>query len=276
MPVTQLADLHIHTHYSDSSLSPSDVVEESLRNGLSCIAIADHDTVEGLPFVKNAAAGKNLEIVDGIELSSEYSNQEIHVLGYFMDCQDDFFLQKLVEMQEVRVKRIKLILEKLISVGIKNITPEEIYALSKSKSVGRLHVAVILQQKGWVSDTRQAFDKYLAEGACAYVRKYQQTPYEAIEFIRQAGGVPVLAHPMATQRDELIPSLVQAGLQGMEVYYPNCSASVVEYYANIAKKHGLVTTGGSDAHGEGKTNTFIGKVKIPYEMVEKLRALKNK
>jgi len=274
MSVTAFADLHIHTNYSDSSLSADEVVSEAIRNGLSCIAITDHDTVEGVHFAKKAAFGKNLEVIDGIELSSEYSNQEIHVLGYFMDCQNDFFLYKLAQMQEVRMKRIKLIIEKLISVGIKNIAPEEVYALSKSKSVGRLHVAVILQQKGWVSETRQAFDKYLGEGACAYVQKYQQTPYEAIKFIREAHGVAVLAHPMVTQRDELIPSLVQAGLQGLEVYYPNCSPSVVDYYTNIAKKHGLAMTGGSDAHGEGKTNTFIGKLKLPYGLVEQLKALK--
>ena len=273
MSVTKFADLHIHTHYSDGSFSVNDVVEEAIRNGLSCVAITDHDTVEGVSFAKKAACGKDLEVLNGVELSSEYSNQEIHILGYFMDEKDDFFLQKLVDMQEVRVKRIKLIVEKLISVGIKNITPEEIYALSKSKSVGRLHVAIMLQKKGWVSDTRQAFDKYLGENACAYVKKYQQTPYEAIKFIREAHGVAVLAHPMATQRDELIPSLVQAGLQGIEVYYPNCSAPVIDYYANIAKKHGLVATGGSDAHGEGKTNTFIGKIKLPYEAVEKLKIL---
>mgnify|MGYP001590940594 CR=1 FL=1 len=272
--MTKFADLHIHTHYSDSTLSAGEVVEASIRNGLSCIAIADHDTVEGIGFVKEAALGKGLEVIAGIELSSEYSNQEIHILGYLMDCENDFFLQKLVEMQKVRVKRIKLILDKLKKAGINNITADEIYALSKSNSVGRPHVAAILQQKGWVTDLRQAFDKYLAEGACAYVGKYQQTPYEAIKFIREAGGVAVLAHPMVTQRDELIPSFVEAGLQGIEAYYPNCSPAVIDYYANIAKKNNLLLTGGSDAHGEGKTHTYIGKVKIPYELVEKLKALK--
>ncbi|MCX5681321.1 MAG: PHP domain-containing protein [Candidatus Omnitrophica bacterium] len=272
--MTKFADLHIHTNYSDSTLSASEVVDESIKNGLSCIAITDHDTVEGIGFVKKAALGKNLEVIPGIELSSEYSNQEIHILGYLVDCESDSFLQKLIKMQEVRVKRIKLILDKLKQVGIDHIEPEEICALSKSNSVGRPHVAAILQQKGWVSDAKQAFEKYLAEGACAYVEKYQQTPYEAIKFIRDAGGVAVLAHPMITQRDELIPSFVEAGLQGIEVYYPNYSPSVIDYYANIAKKHNLLLTGGSDAHGEAKTNTFIGRIKIPYELVEKLKALK--
>lgn len=272
--MTKFADLHIHTNYSDSTLSAGEVVDASIKNGLSCIAIVDHDTVEGIGFVKKAGLGKGLEVIAGIELSSEYSNQEIHILGYMVDCENDSFLQRLIEMQKVRVKRINLILEKLRKVGIDNITPEEICALTKSNSVGRLHVAITLQKKGWVSDTKQAFDKYLAEGACAYVGKYQQTPYEAIKFIRDSGGVAVLAHPMVTQRDELIPSFVEAGLQGIEAYYPNCPPSVIDYYANIAKKNNLVLTGGSDAHGEGKANTFIGKIKIPYELVERLKALK--
>jgi hypothetical protein len=177
-------------------------------------------------------------------------------------------------MQEVRVKRIEVILEKLRKVGIDNIAAEEICALTKSNSVGRLHVAIMLQKKKWVSDIRQAFEKYLAEGACAYVEKYQQTPSEAIQFIRNSGGVAVLAHPMINQRDELIPSFVEAGLQGIEVYYPNYSASVIDFYAKVAKKHHLILTGGSDAHGEGKVNTFIGKIKLPYEFVEKLKAVK--
>lgn len=272
--MTKFADLHIHTNYSDSTMSAEQVVEESVRNGLSCIAITDHDTVEGVSVVREAAAGKDLEVIAGIELSSEHSNQEVHILGYFLDCENRSFLKKLSAMQDVRMKRIKLILEKLKEAGIENITAEEIYARTKSNSVGRLHVAITLCERGVVSDIKQAFEKYLAEGACAYVQKYQQTPQEAIRFIRESGGVAVLAHPMITQRDELIPSFVEAGLQGIEVYYPNYSPSVINFYTNIAKKHHLLLTGGSDAHGEGKSNTFIGRIKIPYELVEELRAAK--
>lgn len=272
--MTRFADLHIHTNYSDSSMSPQEVVEESLRNGLSCIAIADHDTVEGVPFVEKAAEGKSLEVIAAIELSSEENNQEIHILGYLLDRKNKTFLKKLTEMQDARMRRVELIIEKLRKSGIDNITPKEVRDLTRSDSVGRLHVATLLHNKGWVSDIRQAFEKYLAEGASAYVKKYRQTPAEAIEFIRDSGGVAVLAHPMVTSCDELIPHMVEAGLQGIEAYYPNCSPAVIDFYVNLAKKYNLLLTGGSDAHGEGKLNTFIGKAKIPYELVEKLKAAK--
>jgi len=274
MAAIKFADLHIHTHYSDSSLSPTEVVQEALENGLSCIGIADHDTLEGIDHVKKAAEGHDLEVLDGIELSSESHNQEIHILGYLFDAHSDFFHEQLIKMQQARIERMKLMIEKLLKVGVNNISLEEVSDLTKSDALGRMHLAMILQRKGWVKTPQQAFDKYLGEGECAYVKKFEQTPQEAIKLIREAGGVAVMAHPMATQRDEIIPSLVKAGLQGIEAFYPNCSPLVTEYYVNIAKKHHLVLTGGSDSHGAGKLNTFIGKMKIPYELVEELKKIK--
>ncbi|MDP8266015.1 MAG: PHP domain-containing protein [Candidatus Aceula meridiana] len=267
----KFADLHIHTNYSDSTLSPEQIVLKAVDQGLSCIAIADHDTVDGVVPVQKVAAFHDLEVIPAIELSSELNNQDIHVLGYFMDCKNEIFKVKLREIQDVRIKRIEEMIEKLKEFGIDNITIEEVCALNKSDSVGRPHLAMILEEKGWVSSLQQAFNKYLAEGAPAYVKKYKQTPYEAIELIQKAGGVAVLAHPMVTKRDELIPSLVKAGLKGLEVYYPNCPKSVEKYYEGLVKKHDLIATGGSDAHGEGKPNTFIGKAKAPYSAVEQLR-----
>jgi predicted metal-dependent phosphoesterase TrpH len=143
--------------------------------------------------------------------------------------------------------------------------------------VGRPHLASVLQKKGWVGSLREAFDKYLGEDRPAYVAKYKQSPYQAIDLIRRSGGVAVLAHPVVTQKDELIGSFVEAGLKGLEVYYPNVPMVVINHYENIARKHNLIMTGGSDAHGSAKGNTFIGKVKIPYEVVEQLRqAAQNK
>lgn len=274
MPDPKFADLHIHTHYSDSSLSPAEVVDEALRNGLSCVGIADHDTLEGIDPVKKAAAGTALEVIDGIELSSESGNQEVHILGYLFNAQSDFFHSQLVKMQKARVERMKLMIEKLSKAGVDNISLEEVSSLTESDAVGRMHLAVVLQRKGWVRTTQEAFERYLAEGARAYVKKFEQTPQEAIKLIRDAGGVAVLAHPMVTQRDEIIPSLVKAGLQGIEAFYPNCSPLVIEYYVNLAKKHHLVLTGGSDSHGAGKLNTFIGKMRIPYELVDDLKKVR--
>jgi len=267
----KFADLHIHTNYSDSTLSPEEIVLKAVDQGLSCIAIADHDTVDGIIPVQKAAASCDLEVVPAIELSSELENQDIHILGYFIDYKSMAFKVKLAEIQDVRIKRIEEMIEKLKVFGIDNITAEEVCELNKSNAVGRPHLAMILEKKGWVKSLQQAFNKYLAEGAPAYVKKYKQTPYEAIELIQKNGGVAVLAHPMVTKRDEIIPSLVKAGLRGLEVYYPNCPESVKEYYEKVAKKHNLIATGGSDAHGEGKMNTYIGKAKVSYAAVEQLK-----
>ncbi|MDD3374651.1 MAG: PHP domain-containing protein [Candidatus Omnitrophica bacterium] len=274
--MTLFADLHIHTNYSDSSLTPEEVVQESLNADLKCIAITDHDTFEGVAPAQKAADSKNLEIISGIEFSSELDGKDIHILGYCLDCKNKTLLDKIEEMQNTRVARIEKMIEKLKGVGIDNISLDEVCSLTKTKSVGRPHLAFVLKEKKWVSSIREAFDRFLADDAVAYVKKYKQTPVEAINLIRLSGGVAVLAHPMSTRCDEIIPGLVKAGLQGLEVYYPNWSRSVIEYYEKIGKKNNLILTGGSDAHGEGKDNTFIGKAKVPYEVVEQLKAMAGK
>ncbi|MDP8264910.1 MAG: PHP domain-containing protein [Candidatus Aceula lacicola] len=271
--MTLFADLHIHTNYSDSSLTPTEVVRESLNAGLSCIAITDHDTFEGVAPVKRAADSKKLEIISGVEFSSELDGQDIHILGYCLDHENKALLNKIDAMQNARITRIEKMIEKLRGVGVDNIELGEVCSLTKTKSVGRPHLAFVLKKKKWVTSIREAFDRFLADGAVAYVKKYKQTPQQIVDLIRSSGGVAVLAHPMATNRDEIIPGLVKGGLQGLEVYYPNCSRSVIEYYENLGKKYKLILTGGSDAHGEGKENTFIGKAKVPYETVEQLKAL---
>ncbi len=266
-----LADLHIHTYYSDSTSSPEEVVEQAQQNGLSCIAIVDHDTIDGIAPTIAAAAKYGLEVVPGIELSSEINGKDVHILGYFIDCANEHFSARIKQMQGSRVGRMEEMIAKLRLLGVNNIALEEVAALAKSDSLGRPHLAKVLVAKGVVSDVRQAFDRYLSEGAPAYVSKFQQTPYEAIQLIRGAGGVAVLAHPLITAVDELIPSFVREGLGGIEVYYPNCSNNTIHFYEGIAQKHGLAVTGGSDAHGEAKRYTFVGRIKIPYDLVEKLR-----
>ncbi len=274
--MTQFADLHIHTNYSDSSLTPKEVVCESLRVGLCCVAITDHDTLEGVDSAREEGREKNIEVISGIELSSELDGQDIHILGYCLDRTNKTLQDKIDEIQNARVARIEKMIEKLRGVGVDNIELEEVCALTKTKSVGRPHLAFILKKKKWVSSIREAFNRFLAAGKVAYVEKYKQTPKQAVDLIRLSGGVAVLAHPMATNRDEIIPGLVSAGLQGIEVYYPNCSRSVIEYYENLGKKYNLILTGGSDSHGAGKENTFIGKAKVPYETVEQIKALAKK
>ena len=269
--MAKFADLHIHTHYSDSTLSPLEVVEEAHRCGLASIAITDHDTTSGIKPAQLAAKDFDLEVIPAIELSSETQGKDIHLLGYFINCSSSILIETLSKMQDARIERMKSMIQKLKSHGINNVDFAEVSSLTQSNAIGRPHLAMILKEKGWVSSIPEAFTKYLGEDCPAYVPKFKISSCDAISLIRKSGGIAVLAHPMITNKDELIPSFVEAGLKGIEVYYPNYSEVTTRYYEGIAKKHDLIVTGGSDAHGKARPSTFIGKVRVPYEIVEKLK-----
>ena len=269
------ADLHIHTFYSDSASSPQEVVDDALKAGLSCISITDHDIVEGVAPTIEATQPHALEVIPGIELSSELENCDIHILGYFIDHQQGPLMEKIDVFLDARMERMKKMIMNLKGMGINNIEFEEVCALTHSRAVGRAHLAFLLHQKGWVPNIKTAFEKYIGQGCPGYAPKHKQTPFEAIELIRASGGVAVMAHPMMTQKDELIPRFVAAGMKGLEVYYPNCMDTVTQFYERIAKKHNLIATGGSDAHGKIKPYTYVGKKTVPMDVVEQLRAAAN-
>ena len=270
--MTKLADLHIHTCFSDSTSSPREIAEQAKACGLSCIAVTDHDTVGGVPSTIAAGEELGVEVIAGVELSTHFQGKDIDILGYFFDWQHPLLKAKLEKLQNARLERMKIMIAKLAALGINDIALEEVQALTSDKSLGRPHLATILVKKGRVGSVKAAFEKYLGEDGKAYVPKTTQTPYEAIEFLRQVGGVAVMAHPMSTNKDEIIASLVEAGLGGIEAHYPNCSDNIIHYYEGIAKKYNLVVTGGSDDHGQAKSYTHIGKKTIPYENVQQLRA----
>ena len=267
----RIADLHIHTYFSDGTMSPEEVITAAKEAGLSAIAIADHDTVDGIVPAKAAGDLVGIEVISGVELSSEYHGKDIHILGYFFDFKDSPLVRLLGDIQLGRMDRMRKMIAKLSQMGIGGITFEEVCGQLKSDAVGRLHLAKLLVSRGHVSSLDAAFQKYLGEGAPAYYPKFKQTPLEAIKLIKDSGGLSILAHPMLTQKDELIPQFVKAGLDGVEAYYPNCSMEVANFYVGIAKKHGILVSGGSDAHGKGKTSTWIGKAYLPYEHVEKMK-----
>ena len=265
------ADLHIHTYYSDSTSSPEEVVADALKAQLACIAITDHDIIEGVVPTMEAARPHGLEVIPGIELSSDIEGKDVHILGYLMDIHQGPLMEKCHIFLEARVARMKQMIVNLKGIGVNNIEFEEVCALTKSRAVGRAHLAVLLLQKGWVGSMKDAFEKYIGEGRPGYAPKFKQTPFEAIDLIHQSGGLAVMAHPMLTQKDELIARLAKAGLDGLEVYYPNCSDTVTAFYEGLAKKHGLLLTGGSDAHGKAKNYTYVGKSSVPYDLVEKMK-----
>ncbi|MBM4054361.1 MAG: transcription antitermination factor NusB [Planctomycetes bacterium] len=269
-PIFGISDLHIHTNYSDGTTTPEEVVDESIRLGLSAIAITDHDTIQGFLRADEYRNGKKLHIIPGIEISSFLDPSEIHILGYFIDIHNDALNAVIKKAHKDRVERIYTMAEKLRNLQV-NINPGEVLNLAGEGTPGRMHVAEVIWRNGYTATLLESFYKYIGDKAPAYVPKKTLTPQEAIELIRNAKGVPVLAHPGLTQRDNIIEDLVKYGLQGIEVYYPSHTKATVEKYLKLAKKYNLVVTGGSDFHGERKSDNPIAKVTISGNLVKQLK-----
>jgi predicted metal-dependent phosphoesterase TrpH len=264
------ADLHIHTNFSDGTFTPQRVIQEASQKGLSCISITDHDTVSAIEPAKNEAKRFNIEVIPGVELSAERDGYEIHILGYFIDWQAEWFQKKLEQICDVRKRRALTIIEKLKKEGL-DLDSDELLRKTAPGSVGRLHIARMLYDKGFVYSLQEAFNKYIGEGRPCYVKKFKLTPAEVIDMIARLKGLSVLAHPHIIGNDELIGELAQLGLRGIEVYCPERNKAVIEHYQNLAKEHGLLITGGSDCHGMGKDRVLMGEIMVPYSLVEILK-----
>jgi hypothetical protein len=273
----RVADLHVHTNISDGTFSPEKVVRYAREQGLDAIAITDHDTCGAIAAAITAAKDMDIEIIPGVELTAEIDDNEIHILGYFIDWQDDLFIQKLKGFCEVREKRAKEILKKLRAHGI-DLKYEDLLEVAGpcTGSVGRLHIANLLYKKGKVACVREAFTKYIGQDSPAYVKKFKLSPKDAAEIIKNAGGVSVLAHPKTINTEkrpleDIIKTLVDEGIQGIEVYHSDHNKRNVAEFGKLADKYKLLITGGSDCHGLGKKNVLLGRIKVPYELVEKLK-----
>lgn len=271
----KVADLHIHSYQSDGTFSPERVVKYSKTQGLSAIAITDHDCCSGIAPAVTAAKALGIEVIPGVELSAELDEGTIHILGYFIDWQRDWFLKKLDEISMSREERARNILNKLKECDIV-LSEKELFELSGPGSVGRLHIANLMVKKGLVSSVGQAFVKYIGNDRPCYVRNFKLLPEEAVKMIKDIGGVPVLAHPKTAyikdrSREDVIKRLISSGIQGIEVYHPDHTRKDENDLKALAKKYHLLLTGGSDCHGVADKEILIGKVRIPYELVEELR-----
>ena len=266
----RFVDLHVHTYFSDSTSSPSEVVARAVKEGFSAIAITDHDNIDGITPTIKVARNFPLEIVPGIELTSEVDGLEVHILGYFFDYKSEKLAKRLSAIKEARIKRIFEMCSRLKDLGV-SIEPKEVFDLAGRGSVGRLHLARVLLQKGFIASIAEAFYKYIGDKCPAYVARFYLSPQEAISLIKELGGLAVLAHPYILSNDDLIVEFIQAGLRGIEVYYPEHSTKVKEHFKELAYKHGLLITGGSDCHGSAKQQILMGKIKLPYEFLEKMK-----
>lgn len=266
----KFADLHLHTLYSDGTYSAQQLVKEAAAHGLSAIAVVDHDTVLGIEPSMEAGDTRGIEVIPGIELTAEHQGSEIHILGYFIDHKNTELLGQLDLLKKNRIERIYKMSEKLNGLGV-DLAPESVFAVAKNAIPGRLHVARALLREGLVKSIYEAFAKFIGDKGPAYVSGFRLSPSQAVALIEKAGGIPVLAHPYVLPKDLTIPFFVECGIKGLEVYYPEHTNSMIDYYLEIAKKYNLLVTGGSDCHGDAKPEVRIGSIKIPYELVLALK-----
>jgi len=263
-------DLHVHTTFSDGMFTPEKVVKKAIELGMRAIAITDHDCVDGITPAIEAAAGTSLEIIPGVEVSAIKKDTEIHILGYFIDWLNPQISKRFQRMKDNRVKRMKKMINLLKKEGLK-VTEAEVFDSVKSGTVGRLHLARVMLKNKCVRNLKEAFDNYIGDGKPCCVRHERLDYRKAIDFIRASGGVPVIAHPATMGKDEFIPSYKRAGLRGLEVYHSKQRGSSNAKYLKMAKEQDLIVTGGSDCHGMEPGKVLLGKVKVGYEVVTRLR-----
>nr|MCS5665906.1 PHP domain-containing protein [Dehalococcoidia bacterium] len=252
--MTANIDLHLHTLASDGRLTPTELIRLAAKLGLKTIAVTDHDSTEGLAEAYEAAKEfPELRIIPGIEMSADIPGDEVHVLGYFLDYQDEQFQATLSEFRTGRVGRAQIMVEKLKDLG-KPVYWERVLHFAGDGSVGRPHIALAMVEAGYFKEPKEAFDEYLGNGGLAYYDRPKLNPIESVEMIQRVGGVPVLAHPTFMNDMEAgIANLKKVGLKGMEVYYAQYDDDTVRHLARLAKEYDLIPCGGSDYHGLGNT-----------------------
>jgi len=265
------ADLHLHTNFSDGTYTPEELASQAARQQLAAIALTDHDTVEGCERAANACKALEIEFISGAELTAEHNENEIHILGYFLDTQNQTLLSEISKFQAVRQKRIYEMVARLNELNVP-LRSEDVFALANCRSPGRPHVARALVKAGLCGSLDEAFERFLKKHRPAWVPKAKISALVAIELIHQANGLAVMAHPGLNRSDEVIPELVESGLDGIECFHTKHSTAISEHYLEIADKFNLLVTGGSDCHGMSKGKPLIGTVKVPYQHVQKLKS----
>lgn len=266
-------DLHVHTTASDGLLAPVDLVRAVRAARVEVFSVTDHDTVDGLDETRRAADAAGLTFIPGIELSAYWGAVEFHILGYFIDPANAALRLFLTATREARQARLHAMLNRLQAMGM-GVPADDVLARAQNGNVGRPHLARALVECGFVGSSDEAFDRYLGANKPAYVPRPDVSVTGAIAVIREAGGIASLAHPGLHNRDEAIPDLMAAGLTAIEVYHPKHAFGRASRYRRIARRHGLLVTGGSDFHGvgEGDHASVPGLPCLPEADYERLLA----
>ena len=272
-------DLHTHTTFSDGSFAPTDLIELANQQGLDILAITDHDTTDGLFEAMEATKDLSLELIPGVELSAQFQNREVHILGYFINVTDSRFQLRLKALRSTRIERIRHILDRLHTLGI-DISLADVEQAAGAGTIGRPHIAQVLIAMGHVTSMKEAFERLLGSHGDAYVQRAVPEARDIIGWIIDAGGIPVLAHPYweGLNKEDSIAAcqtLAEQGLQGLEVFYGTFSARHISFNLGLARRFDLLMTGGSDFHGTLKPDIALGKgrgsLHVPPKVMERLR-----
>ena len=267
-------DLHLHTTASDGRLTPTQLIDLVAERGLQTVSLTDHDTTEGLPEAFEAAQRHlQLTLIPGIELSTDMGDEDIHLLGYFIDPSNKVLQETLGRYRQGRVSRAQTMVQKLRDLGIL-IEWDRVLEIAGEGSVGRPHIALAMVEKGYIKTPQEAFQTYLGNNGLAHAEREKLSPRQSVELLQEAGGAAVLAHPAYLQHlDDVIEELKSYGIVGMEVHYAEYSGDTRSQLASVAERYDLIPCGGSDYHALGNPNEQLpGTLGPPIESVEQLKS----
>ena len=275
----KIVDLHTHTTESDGSFTPEELIKEAQRVGLSAIAITDHDSISGIQKAAPFAEEFGIELIPGVELSTDYNGKEVHVVGLYINIEDENFLAKIKEFKENRDSRNVIIVENLQKEGF-DITMDALLAENPDCVITRANIARFLYEHGMIPTIQTAFEKYIGDNCKCYVNRFKITPMDGVRIVKEAGGIAVLAHPLLYHMSDatlqkMVDEMKDAGLDGIESIYCTYTPSEERKMKQFAKDNGLLISGGSDFHGSTKPKlnlaTGYGKLYIPYEILETIK-----
>ena len=270
MSAQSYIDLHIHSTYSDGLLSPAEITAYAHQVGLATIAITDHDDLSAYHEARAAGETLGLEVIPGIELSAIYNGCEAHILGYLYDVTNAPLISFSEHMRANRIERAREIIQRLRHLGMP-ISFDMVQMRAGHGALGRPHIADIMVEEGYVFSFNEAFQKFLGENKPGYVPKMKLLAAEAIALIHDSGGLAFLAHPGTGTAIEAIEALIELGLDGIETIHPRHTPDMVDYYRDLARRNGLLETGGSDCHGARRGEMMIGTQSVPCDFLAEMR-----
>jgi len=269
----ECVDLHMHSTFSDGGLPVKDLIDYCALQGLTAIAVTDHDNIDSYEEGREHAQAAGVEFVTGVEISSFVDGSDIHILGYLFDPTHLKLNKTLLELRDRRRFRAVEIVRRLDAIGI-HINLDRILEKTGNGSVGRAHIATQMVEEEYVSSFQEAFNRYLGSDADLMddVEAAKLTPRDAIQLIIEAGGIPVMAHPSKTARDDLIQGMVEDGLMGIETWCHGQSHATYQRYRDIARRYDLVCCGGADFHVKREDGRHApGSLNVPYSVLDRLR-----